>query len=360
MQPLVDMQSVQRRWRTARRLACLAMIFAGAIPSLHGGQQHSAAPLYAKEGIRPQAVRQGILGSCYFHSVVAALAEANPQSIRKMIQENSDGNYTVEFADGKKETAYPEDIQFSRDSGYDLSDGLWVAVLFRAYAQRVLRGELIAAIDRGDMLALVKPYAESFISTNDLILLAYDRAIRAVVDQDGNIDRARLESNLKNRMAAIDIPDNIKGSLIDQLASQGVFDSLESMIKENGEIFGAYRAVGQGGVPLSVMEALGGSAKSSGVGTVQEVAATLGEAVKEHRPAVACTHKAPASSLNLPSGSEDWYVASHCYTILGYDETTQQIGIRNPWGQKPAPDGVFGVPVGTFVMAYKELVTGGP
>ena len=64
-----------------------------------------------------------------------------------MIQANSDGSYTVTFGDGKKETAYPEDLRYTHDSGYDLSDGQWVAVLFRAYAQRVLRESLLQAIE---------------------------------------------------------------------------------------------------------------------------------------------------------------------------------------------------------------------
>ncbi len=70
------------------------------------GRAAPSPQLYSAGGIKPEAVRQGALGNCYFHSVVAALAQADPQKIEKMIQENADGTYTVQFADGKKENAY--------------------------------------------------------------------------------------------------------------------------------------------------------------------------------------------------------------------------------------------------------------
>ena len=102
-----------------------------------------ADDLYGSKGIAPEAVRQGRLGSCYFHAVIAAMAERRPETIRKMIQSNADGSYTVTFGDGKKETAYAEDLRYTHESGYDLSDGEWVAVLFRSYAQKVLRESLL-------------------------------------------------------------------------------------------------------------------------------------------------------------------------------------------------------------------------
>lgn len=160
-----------------------------------------AEGLYGSKGIVPEAVRQGRLGSCYFHAVIAALAERRPDAIRKMIQSNSDGSYTVTFGDGVKETAYPEDLRYTHESGYDLSDGEWVAVLFRSYAQRVLRESLLQDIDASDIFPLLKSPAEEFVASNDQLVLAYDRAIRAQVDQYGNIDRTKMEAGLKKQMA---------------------------------------------------------------------------------------------------------------------------------------------------------------
>ena len=119
------------RNRAGAVLCTLAFLFP--LPAAKAGND-----LYGPKGVAAEAVRQGKLGSCYFHAVIAAMAQRRADAIRKMIQANSDGSYTVTFGDGKKETAYPEDLRYTHDSGYDLSDGQWVAVLFRAYAQRVL------------------------------------------------------------------------------------------------------------------------------------------------------------------------------------------------------------------------------
>ena len=180
----------------------------------------AADRLYGSKGIAPEAVRQGRLGSCYFHAVIAALAERRPDSIRKMIQSNADGSYTVTFGDGKKETAYPEDLRYTHESGYDLSDGQWVAVLFRAYAQRVLRESLLEAIDSSDLFPMLKEPAKELVAGNDPLVLAYDRAIRAQVSQDGTIDRGGLEAGLKKEMAPITaVPDSLKDALIGLLES---------------------------------------------------------------------------------------------------------------------------------------------
>jgi hypothetical protein len=331
-------------------------------PVLKAQQARTGRSLYGTQGIRPEAVRQGALGSCYFHAVVAALAETNAKEISAMLHAESDGTYTVQFADGKKETAYPEDIQYSRTSGYDLSNGLWVAVLFRAYAQRVLRQALVEAVDKSELFPLVKHYAEDFIQSNDAVVLAYDRAIRAAVDQQGNIDRARLESHLKRELQPIDVSDDTKDSLVKLIESGGFFDSIAAMIQDNGEIFGAYRAVGHGGIADRVMEALAGSARDIPNESEQEAARALEGATRAHRPLVVCTagsrfYEQLAAHQPLPASAKPWYVNAHCYTVLGYDSTGQTVTLRNPWGQPPQPDGIFRIPLASFVPAFRGIVT---
>ena len=146
----------------------------------------AADDLYGPKGVTPEAVVQGKLGSCYFHAVIAALAQRRGDMIRKMIQSNPDGSYTVTFGDGKKETAYAEDLRYTHDSGYDLSDGEWVAVLFRAYAQRVLRASLLQAIESGDLFPLLKQPAEQMVTANDALVLAavLDSRLRDVLGLD--------------------------------------------------------------------------------------------------------------------------------------------------------------------------------
>jgi len=322
----------------------------------------AADNLYGAKGIRAEAVRQGKLGSCYFHAVIAALAARNGDAIRKMIRSNPDGSYTVTFPDGKQETAYPDDLRYTHESGYDLSDGEWVAVLFRAYAQRVLRGSLLQAIEHSDTFALLKQGAQQLVASSDPVVLAYDRAIRAEVDQDGNIDRNKLEARLREQMNAIAVPDSAKSFLISTLESGGFFDKIVQMVHENGELFGAYRAVGQGGVAERVMEALVGSSRLQESRSESQAAAALEDATHKGLPTVACTagsrfYQEVTAGHALPPDTESWYVNAHCYTVLGYDAGAGSVNLRNPWARHPDPDGVFNLPLALYLQAYLGIVT---
>jgi len=318
--------------------------------------------LYSARGIVPQAVRQGKLGSCYFHAVIAALAQHHADVIRKMIRGNSDGSYTVTFGDAKTETAYPEDLRYAHDSGYDLSDGQWVAVLFRAYAQRVLRESLLQAIDSSDLFPLLKQPAEKMVASSDPLVLAYDRAIRAQVDQYGNIDRAELETRLKKEMSALTVPDSMKDSVVSMLESGGFFDKMVAMIQQNGELFGAYRAVGQGGIADRVMKTLAGSTRFQENQSESQAGEALAAAARAGMPIVACTggsrfYQEVVKGGALPPGADAWYVNAHCYTVLGYDSGSATVNIRNPWARHPDPDGIFNLSLSTFLPAYAGIVT---
>ncbi len=341
--------------RTSAMLCFLALL----LPLQIG---RAADDLYGEKGITPEVVRQGRLGSCYFHAVVAALAQYRQDEIRKMIQSNGDGSYTVTFGDTKKETAYPEDLKYTHNVGYDLSQGQWVAVLFRAYAQRVLRQALLQAVDTSDIFPLIKKPAEELVASNDQLVLAYDRAIRAEVDQYGNVDRTKLEARLKTQMAPISVPDSVKDTLISMLESGGLFDKMVEMIKQNGELFGAYRAVGQGGMADRVMRTLGGSSRFQENESESQAATSLAEAVGKRLPIVACTggsrfYQQLAKGGALPSDTDAWYVNAHCYTVLGYDSNTSTVNLRNPWARHPDPDGILNLPVQTFFPAYAGIVT---
>jgi len=343
--------------RSARRLCAALVVCSMAFPL-----QGVARDLYGPQGVKPQAVRQGKLGSCYFHAAIAALAQSEPEGLERMIQVNSDGTYTVRFADAVKENAYPEDIQYTRESGYDLSDGLWVAVLFRAYAQRVLRQSLLAGVERSDLFPLVKSYLKDFLATNDPLLLAYDRAIRSQVDQYGNLDRDKLEAQLRQEMKPFGIPGEISEAVIKLLESGGFFDSMAELIKQNGEIFGAYRAVGQGGIAERVMQTMTGSVLSVQNESEEQAGSALEEALRTRRPVVACTGGS-AFSRKLEEGealaedTKSWYVNAHCYTVLAFDGNTRMLRLRNPWARFPEPEGIFTLPLRTFVPAFRGIIT---
>jgi hypothetical protein len=343
------------------KLSCAVLCFVALVYPLHGAR--AAEDLYGARGISPDVVKQGRLGSCYFHAVIAALAQHQQATIRAMIQSNSEGSYTVTFGDGQKETAYPEDLRYTHESGYDLSDGQWVAVLFRAYAQRVLRQSMRQAIDASDVFVIVKQPAEQLVASSDEVVLAYDRAIRAEVDQDGNIDRAKLETRLKGQMAPIALPDTVKDNLIATLESGGFFDKMVDMIKQNGEIFGAYRAVGQGGIADRVMKTMSGSSRFQENESEAQASASLETATRKQLPITACTagsrfYQQILHGQSLPPEVNEWYVNAHCYTVLGYDSSSATVNLRNPWARHPdKSEGNFTLPLITFMSAYLGIVT---
>lgn len=105
--------------------------------------------LYANGGtsVRGNAIEQGNLGDCYFLAAVAGQTMLDPASVRRMIQDNKDGTYTVTFANRKPITINaPTDAEIGRYStGSD--DGQWVRVLEKAYAHVRNRGRLITRAD---------------------------------------------------------------------------------------------------------------------------------------------------------------------------------------------------------------------
>ena len=59
----------------------------------------------------------------------------------------------------------------------------------------------------------------------------------------------------------------------------------------------------------------------------------------------------------LPANAKDWYVTAHAYTVLDVDRATGNVTLRNPWGNKPDPNGVFSIPIETFLEVYPMVAT---
>jgi hypothetical protein len=321
--------------------------------------------LYGKMGITPRAVRQGGLGSCHFHASIASLASVRPDLLRAALEPNG-ANMKVRFADGSSETVYPDDIKFARTSGYDFSDGLWVAALFRGYAQRALREGLVEAIGKSDLPLLTKKLAV-LVTSSDLVLLAYDRAIRAQVDQAGNIDHARFKSQLRQELQPVPVDQAWKDRALDLLDSGGYFQALEDKVKENGELFGAYSSVGQGGMPDEVLRAFVGGGRSSDVKSADQAGAAMAAALQKRQAVVAWTRESPPRSAqtaraHLLDGSvaEEWFNPMHAYSVLAVNLQAGTVTLRNPWGHPPEPDGVFILPLHSFAAAYEAFSVSTP
>jgi hypothetical protein len=154
----------------------------------------------------------------------------------------------------------------------------------------------------------------------------------------------------------------MKDSLMGLLESGGFFDKMVTMIQQNGELFGAYRAVGQGGIADRVMQTFSGSTRFQENQSASQAGEALAEAVKKGMPIVACTggsqfYQQVARGQALPSDTDVWYVNAHCYTVLSYDSSTSTVSIRNPWARHPDPNGIFDLPLSAFLPAYYGIVT---
>jgi hypothetical protein len=170
---------------------------------------------------------------------------------------------------------------------------------------------------------------------------------------------------LKTETKDIPIPDTYKDSVLQTLASSGVFDVVAQAVKQNGELFGAYRAIGHGGIPGRVMQTLlakdplGAKIKSA-----SQVAELLSQVSPAKQPIVVGTSPLSLKDLeaqqSVPDDAKNWYVEGHAYTVLSYDLQAQTITLRNPWGEHPAPDGVFTIPLTTFANSFEMIQTVAP
>lgn len=346
------------RLRTTSRRILLGLAFATSSLA-HAQAKPPVPPLYGPAGVSAQAVKQGQLGSCYFHSSIAAIANRNPGILRGALQDGGDGTYTVRFVDGSSETVQLDDALFARNNKFDLSDGLWVTILLRAMAQSTMRDSLIASISATALPDSAKATATALVRGNDALLLAYDRAVRSTVYQDGTIDRDVVKTALNHQVQALNIPVWFSKPLIDFLDAQGFFETLAKRVQLNGELFGAYRAVGQGGLVISVLGKFDAPSRDVELHGSSEARTYLRKMQQDGLPMVATTGQSldPAilQRLQTREGGPDWWVATHSYTILAYDPDADQVTLRNPWGDHPGPAGVFTISMSDFVAAYPNI-----
>jgi len=333
--------------RCASVLLCAILVPA----ALAAQAQKDPLSLYGASGISYSAVRQGGLGSCFFHASVAALARTHPDLLRNSIQQSASDTFLVIFASGARETVDLEDVLYARDHGYDHSDGLWVAVLLRAYGQATLRNALLSSVAATTYPDTVKQLAAGLIQQNNLLLNAYDRAIRATVNQSGDLDGAHLVAKLNSEMVGLDVPFLVR-SQVNQFLSQETFlNTLAGQIRANGELFGVYRSVGQGGFIRRVLEAFGGKVTTVGFqSNVQEARPAL-RLVHAGRGIAVATTRA-SRSPDSPASDSAWWVATHAFTVLDYDEASDTVTLRNPWGGHPGTDGVFQIGFSDFLHNY--------
>jgi len=314
--------------------------------------QESTA-LYGKLGVTSPAVRQGALGSCYFHATIAALARTTPEVLQNAIGRAPDGSYRVRFIDGPEESVYSADIEFGRQHNFDHSDGDWVLVLMRGYAQRALRQSLVDSIQKSTFVPFfARPLLLSMLNQSGSLLVAYDRAIREVVNQQGMLDKAALKLKLASQLSLLGIPSTQSEMLSGFLDEKGFFDQLAQTVEQNGEVFGAYRSMSQGGLPMRVLDAFTGNSKAGLIDDPKALADQLRQ-LHDGRVAMVVGTFATPSNAAFPGEHVDWFVPGHCYTAIDYDDATRSIILRNPWGKHPDPDGTFTLPLPVFEQGFQ-------
>jgi len=320
--------------------------------ALCAGQAVSA--LYGAQGVSYAGVRQGGLGSCYFHASIAALARTYPDLLRGAIQQSGPETFVVSFATGAKEIVDLEDVQYAREHGFDHSDGLWVAVLLRGYGQATLRNALLASVAATSYPDTLKQLVTAMIQQNNLLLNAYDRAIRTTVEQSGSLNGTKLIETVDHEMSALGVPIMVRMQVNQFLGQQSFVETLAQQVQANGELFGAYRAIGQGGIVRRVLEAFGGKVSTVGFqADPQDLKPALRLIHSGKEPAVAGSR--PTGGAESPAGDMNWWVPSHAYTVLDYDESTDMVTLRNPWGDHPGQDGVFQLRTVDFIRNYEFM-----
>ena len=355
---LVSFHILQKR-RLSRFAFCLGLLCAvvlvlASAPSIAQTANPLPIPLYGPLGISPIAVRQGTLGSCYFHASIAAVAKANPAAIRKAIGGDAKNGYRVHFASGPDETVYVEDVEYGRAHSYDKSEGQWVTVLMRAYAQRALRENMVQAINRSTAIPVwVKPVTLTALDEPGPLLVAYDRAIRSVVGQDGQLDKTKFQPALSSQLASLGVPTVEAEALGSLLEQAGFYEALQSAVRDNGEVFGAYETLNQGGIPVKVLRAIMGAAQATMIMT-STLSAQL-QSVHAGGTAMVARSRNAAPESALQSGkAPDWFVPGHAYTVLDYDAADGTVLLRNPWGAHPGPNGIFRLPRSVFEQSYSS------
>jgi hypothetical protein len=101
-------------------------------------------PLFASVGPNKEDVMQGSVGDCYMLGPLAAVADATPEAIKKLVVDLDDGTYAVRF--WRTEGAAPEYVRVDADLWVDdatnmleygklgVDNSLWLPIVEKAWA----------------------------------------------------------------------------------------------------------------------------------------------------------------------------------------------------------------------------------
>jgi hypothetical protein len=309
--------------------------------------------LYENKGISPWSVKQGNLGSCYFHATIASIAHRSPKYVEKLITvKDEDKVWSVKFADGKAENVYLEDVVYTRSKDYDKSDGLWVSILFRAYSQKILRKTLYSSLLKYSSNEYYTTAINQFLINSDAAINSFDRVVRNSIVQNKTFDRAKYNMYIETSLSAYNMPTDVKLIVLNFANHPTAIKSIEGMVQQYTGVFGASRLAGNGGMSSNVFDVFVGNSSFSSTSD-RETALFLLNSIKSFsNTGTASTGNVPVEDLEV----KKWYVERHAYTILDFDG--ENVTLRNPWGIHPDPDGSFTIDLDLFLKYFSGIYIG--
>ena len=96
-------------------------------------------PLFAADGPSMDDIFQGEVGDCYFVAPLSAIAEANPEFIKRMVVELGDGTYAVRFYNNGSPVFVRVDgdlwaqNSIPKYAGLGREGSIWVPIVEKAY-----------------------------------------------------------------------------------------------------------------------------------------------------------------------------------------------------------------------------------
>ncbi|MBV9086769.1 MAG: hypothetical protein JOY79_04740, partial [Acidobacteriaceae bacterium] len=304
------------------------------------------------ESIKANAVRAGAMSGGFFHASVAALAINDPKLLASRIERSGD-DYLVHFADGKRtQRVTAAEVEAVRSSGYDRSDDPWVAALYRGYEMRVLYDAIQFAIGRVSFSPAIKAKAAQMMDQNVWLVKAYERAIRATISPTGDLKEEEVRAAVREELKSSKETEDAKRSAENMLLSTDMFRDTAKAVKENGELFGAYKAAGNTMLPDRIVEAFAGKPQGLEKPTGRLVNSALKNVRDSKRAAVVSTPDLPLNKLaRRPAGPLPWYAPLHAYTLV--DSSAAAATLRNPTAE--GAKATIKVPLATFSSVFGHI-----
>jgi Calpain family cysteine protease len=92
--------------------------------------------LFAPEDPNLATFHQGGIGDCYLLAVIGTFVFQHPQSVRAMIQAQTNGDFQIQFGNGRDVNVPPlTDAELIMGASEGRNHGVWLSVLEKAYAQ---------------------------------------------------------------------------------------------------------------------------------------------------------------------------------------------------------------------------------